>query len=117
MDSPSVMQALEKRVISLEDQQRVIEEKIAICGRPIKSFDEMYRTAMQYLATPYKLWALGGFEEKRTVLKLTFTDRLTWDRKGMYRTPDLSLPFKVLGGFLGCKKLMVPEAGLEPARF
>ncbi len=110
-----------QRIQLLQDEsqkaQRVIEEKIAICGRPLKPFDQMYRTAMLYLANPHKLWALGGFEEKRTVLKLTFTNRLTWDRKGMYRTPDLSLPFKVLGDFLGNKNKMVPVGGLEPPRY
>ncbi len=41
--------------------------------------------------------------ESGAVLKLAFSKRLIWDRKGMYRTPDLSLPFKVLGGFSGVK--------------
>lgn len=38
------------------------------------------------------------------VLKLAFTDRLVWDRKGLYRTPQLSLPFKLLGDFLCTKQ-------------
>ena len=99
--------------MTLEDKQRVIDEKIANCGRPVRPYDEMYRIAMEYLANPHKLWALGGFEEKRIVLKLTFTDRLTWDRKGMYRTANLSLPFKVLDDFLGQNIKMVPGAGLQ----
>ncbi|ODS23248.1 hypothetical protein AB835_09835 [Candidatus Endobugula sertula] len=75
-ESASVTRALEKRVTTLEDKQRVIDEKIANCGKPIRPFDEMYRTALNYLANPYKLWALGGLKEKRAVLKLTFTDHL-----------------------------------------
>jgi probable phosphoglycerate mutase len=51
---------------------------------------------------------------RRTLLKLTFEDKLVWDRKGMYRTPHLSLPFKVLGEVFQSKKLMVPRARLEP---
>ena len=114
-DSPAVMKALEKRVVALEGKQRVIDEKIANCGRPVRPYDEMYRTSLLYLANPHKLWALGGYEGKRTVLKLTFTDRLTWERDGAYRTPDLSLPFKALGGSLASKKEMADRTGLEPA--
>ncbi len=86
---------------------------MAQSGYPVKAFDEMYRTALQYLSKPHQLWGSGGFLEKRAVLKLTFTDRLVWDRKGMYRTPDLSLPFKVLGVFCMQNMQMVPRVGIE----
>ena len=47
------------------------------------------------------------------MLKLTFNDRLIYDRKHGYRTPDLSILFKVLGGFLMGKKIVVPRDRIE----
>ena len=115
-ENPAVINAFEKRIELLHKDRIILEEKIANCGQPVKPYERMYRTSLEYLANPLKIWALGGFEEKRAVLKLTFTKPLIWDRKGMYRTPDLSLPFKVLGDFCGLGNQMVPGRGLEPPR-
>ncbi|MCU7839796.1 MAG: recombinase family protein [Candidatus Thiodiazotropha sp. (ex Troendleina suluensis)] len=115
-DNSAVVNALEKRIEKLQRSRIALDEKIAACGRPLKPYEHMYRTAMQYLSNPHQLWACGGFVEKRAVLKLTLTERLVWDRKGLYRTPDLSLPFRMLGDFCVQKMQMVPGAGIEPAR-
>ena len=112
--SPTVMGLLEERVCKLEDQKRVLDEKLANVGQPIKPFDQMYRTAMDFLKNPNKIWQLGNFAERRAVLKLAFSDRLVYDRKTGYRTPDFSLPFKVLGDFFDHKNIMVPGGGIEP---
>jgi len=40
----------------LEAQKMEFKEKIANCGKPIKGFDETFRTAMEFLSKPYKLW-------------------------------------------------------------
>ncbi len=112
--SPTVIQRLEARVCKLEDQKRILDEKLTQIGQPVKPFDEMYRTAMVFLENPKKIWALGGFEEKRAVLKLLLTERLVYDRKTGYRTAEISLPFRVLGDSFGKKIQMVPGGGIEP---
>lgn len=114
--SSAVIQAFEKRIETLQKERLLTQEKIASAGRPIKPFDEMYRTSLLFLSKPYILWALGGFAEKRAVLKLAFTERLVWDRKGLYRTAKLSLPFKLLGDSYMQNLKMVPGDGLEPSR-
>ena len=116
-DSGVVVKRLEKRVCELEDKKRVLEEKLSTCGRPLRPFDQMYRTAMIFLQNPSKIWQLGGFDERRAVIKLAFTDRLIYDRKSGYRTPDLSFPFRVLKGFNMLKMGMVPRVGIEPTLY
>ncbi|MCB1950001.1 MAG: recombinase family protein [Nitrosomonas sp.] len=113
-DSPLVAKALEKRIEELQSKKLVIEEKLSRCGRPLKTYDEMYRTSLRFLQEPHKIWACGRFEDKRVVLKLTFTDRLTYVRNEGYRIPELSLPFKLLGYNSGQNMLMVPRGGIEP---
>lgn len=115
-DNTTVLAALEKRIEKLEQNKIVLREKISHLGQPQRPFDEMYRTAMTLLANPLKLWQSGGFIEKRTIAKLVFSEPLIYTRNHMYRTPNLSLPFKVLGDILKGENMMVPRRGLEPPR-
>ncbi len=112
---PSVIGAYEQRIRQTEQEKIVISEKIGQCGRPLSSYEKTYRTAMDFLANPYKLWAHGRLEHKHAVLKLAFADKLTYVRGEGYRTAKTTLPFKVLEGFLDQSKGMVRPAGLEPA--
>jgi site-specific DNA recombinase len=97
--SATVIGALEKRIQKLEREKVEIGEKIAACGSPLRSFDESVRTAMDFLASPGKLWNCGALEDKRALLKLAFVDRPSYVRNGGFRTAKTTLPFKVLGEF------------------
>lgn len=102
-DLPSVITAYENRIRRLEERKIEISEKIANCGRPLRSFDETLRTSLDFLANPCNLWASECLEQKKAVLKLAFGDRLTYVRNEGFRTPDLALPFKVLADLKGPK--------------
>ncbi len=114
-DMPSVIRTYEDRIRKLEEQRIVIGEQIARCGRPVRSFDQTLRTAFDFLGNPCKLWASERFEDKRTVLKLVFLDRLAYVRGSGFRTADLSLPFKTLSDFSKGNLKMAQRTGLEPA--
>jgi hypothetical protein len=55
---PSVITAYENRIRKLEAQKLDLNEKIANCGRPLRSFDETLRTSLGFLANPLK----SGFQ-------------------------------------------------------
>ncbi len=114
-DTLSIIKTYESRIRKLEEQKIVIEEKIAQCGRPARSFDETLRTAFDFLGNPWKLWDSERLEDKRTVLKLAFIDRLTYVRNEGFRTPDLSLPFKALADISKGNLKMAHLTGFEPA--
>ena len=111
---PSVIAAYETRIKALEDRKIVLAEKIAATGRPVRSFDETVRTAFDFLASPWKLWSSERIEDKRTVLKLAFADRLAYTKNHGFRTPEFSLPFKALGHFGRPDFEMAPSTGIEP---
>ena len=96
--TPSVVRAFEQRVQKLETDKAAIKERIAQCGRPAHSFDDTLRTALAFVSRPWNLWASGDLESQKTVLKLTFADRLQYARGEGFRTASLTLPFKVLAG-------------------
>ncbi len=114
-DSDSIVKAYEKRIRDLETQKAVMRDRIANCGRPLTTFSETYRTAFDFLASPCKLWHSEKIEDRRAVLKLVFAERLTYVRGEGYRTAQISMPFRMIGGMKMQKKEMVPLAGIEPA--
>ena len=113
-DSASIVKAYEKRIRDLETQKAVMRERIENCGKPLAGFSETYRTAFDFLANPCKLWHSDKLEDRRAVLKLVFSERLTYVRGEGYRTAQISMPFKLLGGIKMLKKEMVRVVGLEP---
>ncbi len=104
---PSVIAAYEERIRKLEEDRHVLRDRIADTSRPLQSFEESFRTPMTFLANPWKLWESGQLGARRTVLKLVFSDRLRYARNDGFRTPDFSLPFKMLADFSGAKSRMV----------
>ncbi|MEZ5492362.1 MAG: recombinase family protein [Gammaproteobacteria bacterium] len=113
-ESTSVISAYEKRIGELQLEKQIMQEKIASCGRPLKDFDESFRTAMEFLSNPHELWASGHIENRHAVMKLTFSDRLAYVRGEGFRTPETTLPFKALGGMTGGENKMAHPGGFEP---
>ncbi|WP_375205370.1 recombinase family protein [Hyphococcus sp.] len=99
--SMTVIAAYEKRISALERDKLSIEEKLVDTGAPLHAFEEMFEHSLKFLANPLKLWLSDRIEHKRTALKLTFSERLAYDRNQGFRTPETTLPFKALGGISG----------------
>ena len=113
-DTPSVIKAYEDKIAALEREKIVYREKIAQCGRPARSFDANFRTAMEFLANPCNLWDSPRIEDKRAVLKLAFAARPTYARNSGFRTVVTSSPFKLLSAFKGDEEEMARPTGFEP---
>jgi len=100
--TPSVISAYEKRIAKMEREKLVLEEKLASGpqqgSKSGGTFDELFELAQAFLSNPCKIWGSGHLTLRRTVLRLAFTERLNYGRKTGLRTPNLSLPFKLLGG-------------------
>ena len=113
-DSPALIKTYESRLRKLEAEKVELCEKFASCGRPLKDFDETFRTACEFLANPCKLWLSDRIEDKRAVLKLAFAERLAYVRGEGFRTAVTSSPFRVFSALKGGDLDMVPLTGLEP---
>ena len=113
-ESRTVMSAFEKRVEELEQRKLILEENIARCGTPLRSYDDTFRTAMGFLASPWNLYASDDINDKRVALKLSFPNQLRYQREEGFRTPETSLPFKMLGADFDRIEIMVPPSGFEP---
>ncbi len=112
--SSSVVSAYEARVDKLEKEKRLLNEQLAESGKPQASFDEMFELAVLFLSSPWKIWNIGRFDLRRTVLRLAFADRVAYHRNEGLRTPELSLPFRALRSFESGKIEMAHPRGFEP---
>ena len=112
--SPSVIAAYEKRIEALEKEKLLIAEKLENGTRPAHTFEDMFELAFGFLQNPCKLWDSGQLTLQRMVLKLAFSEKISYCRKQGLRTTELSLPFKALTGFQLQNLEMVGAQGLEP---
>ena len=113
-DQSSVITAYENQIRKLEEQKIALAEKVKNCGRPLKSFDETFRTAMTFLGNPQKLWSSDRLEDKRAVLRLVFAEKLPYQRNEGFRTAQTSLPFTLLEKLKGGQYEMARPTGVEP---
>ncbi|MBL1419271.1 MAG: recombinase family protein [Alphaproteobacteria bacterium] len=109
----SVIKSFEKRIVNLERQKLLLAEKGKKTTPTKATFDELFELAFTLLANPKKIWDDGQLAMKRNLLKLVFLDRLSYCRKTGLRTPNLSLPFKMLKGDFEGHKLMVHRGEFE----
>lgn len=112
--SPTLLTAYERQIKQLEEQRIMLDEKIKNCGRVDESFDQINRTALDFVANPHKYWASGDLSAKRMVLRATFQRPLAYHRNEGYRTAALSQPFLLLRDFTSPQLRMVGDEGLEP---
>lgn len=111
---PAAARALEEKIGKLEKERLLASERIAGAEDLQGTFEARFRTALSFLASPCKLWDSGNLENRRTVLKLTFPDLLRYKRGDGFRTPNLALPFKVLGLPVSVGVKMARPKGFEP---
>lgn len=102
-DDPSLIEIYENHARKLEKQRTALSEKVKNCRRPLNTFDDTSRTAFECLANPYETWNSDRLEDKRSVLRLVFSERLPYYRNGGCRTAAFSLPFCLLEGVKGVR--------------
>ena len=106
-ENKSVVRALEKRIDKLEQQTIVLSEKTSAATQKKRSKRECIELCLQFLSNPCFIYKNGDHAVKQTVLKLAFVEPVQYCRKEGYRTPKLSLPFKVLEDITSSKNKMV----------
>lgn len=112
--SATLIARYEERLRDLEQEKAVLFEQSSLAAKPQDTFERTFRTAMDFLSNPLKLWNSSRFEDKRAVLKMTFADQLAYKRNEGFRTANFSLPFKLLGDFSTLENKMVRLQGFEP---
>jgi site-specific DNA recombinase len=109
----SLVERYELRLSKMEREKAALREQLTLTRQPPARFDQVYRTAFDFLENPQKLWRSDAYDARRAVLRMAFSTHLRYERNKGYRTPETTLPFKVLGGFNRQKREMVPGDRIE----
>jgi site-specific DNA recombinase len=109
----SVVNAYETRIDKLERQKIVLQERLDKSIPPKGRLEDCIELALGFLSNPWNIYKNGDFVMRQTVLRLAFAEPLKYSQNGVYGTPELSFPFKFLGGFLGQKSEMVLQERIE----
>ena len=112
--TPTVISAFETRIAKLESEKLAIAEKLENGTQPSHSFEDLFELAFEFLRNPWKLWDSGQLTLQKTVLKLAFSERVSYDRNSGLRTPKMALPFSMLAGLEMGKIEMARPGGFEP---
>ncbi len=110
----SVIAAYEKRIGKLESEKALLEERVAMGGKPKNTLEESFELALRFLSSPWNIWKNGRIEWQKTVLRLAFSEPVRYSRNQGVRTPIFSFPFKVLEGFSTAESEMAHLRGFEP---
>lgn len=113
--STATIKAYERKIEQLEKDRLLIAEKLENEAQPKATSNQMLELCLQFLASPWKIWASRDLALKKTVLRLVFCEPLAYSRNQGYRTPKTTLPFKVLRDICTPKCNVVPLARLELA--
>jgi len=98
--NPVVIRAYEGKISNLERSKTKLQGQLAHHKVPTEgTFEEKLEPALQFLASPWKLWESGQITLRRMVLKLAFTDRITYHPNQGTRTTKNSLTIQ---GFRWC---------------
>ena len=95
-DNTAVVQAYEGKLADIERSKVRLEEQAQIQPVQTGTFEEKLEPALQFLASPWKLWETGQVVMQRAVLRLAFAERLAYHQNTGARTPKTSIPFKAL---------------------
>jgi DNA invertase Pin-like site-specific DNA recombinase len=103
-DNPAVVAAYEKKIADLENKKLILSEQLETEGKSHHAFEDMFELALSFLSNPWKLWASGQYHLRRIVLRLAFSDRVTYCRQSGFSNVKTALPFNILRG-IGSTKL------------
>lgn len=113
-DNPVLIQTYETKIRTLQEERTALNEKIKLCGRPLDTFENTFRTAINFLGNPLSLWESECIQQRRLLIRMAFSDRMTYDRNKGFRTAAFSQPFAVLEDLRQGNLEMVGPVGLEP---
>ncbi len=112
--SPTAIGAYEKRIAKLEREKHLTAEKLKNGSAKKASPERIFELAYRFLSNPWILWSSKNLADKKTVLKLAFSRRLPYCREKGFRTPEISLPFKLLEDMKMQNLEMAHRGGFEP---
>jgi hypothetical protein len=91
-ENPTLIAAYEEQVRKLHTQRIAVQEKLAAPAPAQASFEETYRTAMEFVENPANLWGSDNLKARRVVPKLLFGGRMLYRKNRVIEPPESPIP-------------------------
>lgn len=101
---PSLISAYESKLTKLQKEKLIKTEKLENAGKPRHTNEEMFELSLKFLSNPWNIWDSGQIHLRRIVLRLVFSERITYTRNQGFSNLKLSMPFKALEGIFRGKR-------------
>ena len=91
------IQKLEEQVNELESEKQHIKAELDNSTNiEIMPFEEAFAYVEEFIKNPLKLWQQSDIFMKRQIYKLTFEEKLSYDKQNKFSEPKLSPIFKII---------------------
>ena len=112
--SERVVDAYEKEIDVIEAQKRLLTDQAAQALEPAKPFEIAFKSAMEFLSSPWELWDSGDYQQQRLLLKLAVPKPIPYCKENGFSNREFTLPFNILGDLSMHENKLVGPEGLEP---
>ncbi|MEC7547550.1 MAG: hypothetical protein VYB48_11515 [Pseudomonadota bacterium] len=96
-DSPTLIKTYEKSIKQLEKQKVLLDEKLKVGRKRQPSFERAFKTALVWLTNPAVLWDTGCLADRKSLLKVLFTDNLRYDKESGFLNRPIAQPIWLCG--------------------
>lgn len=108
VSNPRALKAFEDRIEALERDKLIALEKASKRPAPVRPFEEMFELSLRFLANPYECWKIGGSDARNLVVRLAFSEPLSYTRDTGCLNTKKSNVFRLLEGSDMSRNEMVP---------
>ena len=99
--SSDVKTMCDKRICELESKIKLLTHQLNTSQEPPIPLDDALDTVLTFVQKPLQIWLTGDYAQKQGVLNLCFADKISYDKREKFRTPELSPIFAVFDNFSG----------------
>lgn len=91
----AMIRTYENEIEKLGSEEKIIENQLLLLQTRRPEFRTALEQTFEFLKNPYVYWKKDDLASKHLVLKLVFSDNLTYKRGEGFRTAHLALPLRV----------------------
>ncbi len=113
-ENETVVKTYEKEVEKLSNEEQILETQGQVMRGSNPDFGTALETAFGFIKNPYVYWRKNDLASKHLVLKLVFTDKITYERGVGFGTAKLALPLRVFEMSEQSNSNLVTLRGVEP---
>ncbi len=100
-DNPEVMKMCNEKIAKLEIEIKELTREIEDNNVNTQNLEKIGSKVFDFISKPLAVWNIGNHKQRQGVLKLCFSEPISYDRTKKFGTPKLSSIFSMFNNFSG----------------